>query len=127
MLWCSVNLSAKAAHILAGATSGSGRDLRAESNQQEIDQRDQGGSDAGGDQDVIGPEATAQRIEGGSGGFPGHYGGLGQAGPAFCEADHTRRIILRLGLRNNLRSAELIQLGCGQEPGQWVKRSGHNG
>ena len=109
MLWCGVNLSAKAAHILAGATSGSHRDLQAESHQQEIDQRDQGGSDAGGDQDVIGPEATAQRIEGGSGGFPGHYGGLGQAGPVFCEADHTRSIILRgNSFGNNLRPAELI-------------------
>jgi hypothetical protein len=37
-----------------------------ESHQQEIDQRNQGGSDTGGDQDVIGPE-VAGRIEGGAG------------------------------------------------------------
>jgi hypothetical protein len=67
MLWCSVNLPAMAAHTLAGATSGSRRDLQAESNQQEIDQRDQGGPDTGGDQDVVGPEVAAGRIEGGAG------------------------------------------------------------
>ena len=67
MLWCNVNLSPQAVHKVAGATSGSGRDLQAESNQQEIDQRDQGSSDASGDQDVVGPEVTARRIEGGSG------------------------------------------------------------
>jgi hypothetical protein len=37
------------------------------SHQQEIDQRDQGGSDTGSDQDVIGPEVATRRIEGGSG------------------------------------------------------------
>jgi hypothetical protein len=68
MLWCNVNLSAKAAYTLSrGATSVPHRHLRAKSKQQEIDQRNQGGPDACGDQDVIGPEVTARRIEGGSG------------------------------------------------------------
>ena len=68
-----------------------GRHLSAESDQDEIDQRDQGRSDAGGDQGVIGAD-VALRIEQWLAGFLGHFGGLGQAGRAFCEAGHIRRI-----------------------------------
>ena len=70
-----------------GPTNAASRDLSAESNQDEIDQRDQGGAYAGSDQGVVGPE-VGLRIERGWVGLLGHFGGLGQAGPGSCEADH---------------------------------------
>ena len=66
------------------------RCLSAESNQDEIDQRDQGCPDTGADQGVVGAD-IALRIERCLVGFPGHFGGLGQAGRTFCEADHIWR------------------------------------
>ena len=67
---------------------------QAESDQNEIDQRDQGRSDAGGDQGVVSADAGL-RIERGSVGFSGHLGGLGQAGRVFCEARHIRPIFFK--------------------------------
>jgi hypothetical protein len=61
-----------------------------QSNQDEIDQGDQRGPDAGGDQDVVGPD-IGLRIERWWVGFSGHFRALGQRGPAFCEADHIWR------------------------------------
>src|SRR3979490_1519955 len=68
-----------------------GRRLSAGSNQNEIDERDQGRSDARRDQGVIGAD-VALRIERWLEGFLGHFGGLGQAGRIFCEAGHIRGI-----------------------------------
>ena len=63
----------------------------ASSNQDEIEQRNQGGADAGGDQGVIGAD-VAPRVERCLVGFSGHFGGLGQPGRTFCELDHIRPI-----------------------------------
>lgn len=90
MLWCSVNLSVGAAHTLPGQRAARAAISGLKSDQQEIDQRDQGGPDAGGDQEVIGTD-VAVRIERRLAWFLAHFGGLGQAGPAFCERDHIRR------------------------------------
>src|ERR1700694_2445201 len=68
-----------------------GRRLSAGSNQKEIDERDQGRSDARRDQGVIGAD-VALRIERWLEGFLGHFGGLGPAGRIFCEAGHIRGI-----------------------------------
>src|ERR1700730_9857626 len=67
------------------------RRLSAGSNQNEIDERDQGRSDARRDQGVIGAD-VALRIERWLEGFLGHFGGLGQAGRIFCEGGHIRWI-----------------------------------
>ena len=61
------------------------------SDHQQIDQRNQGGPDAGGDQGVVDGKVVA-RIERWVGCFVGHPGELGQAGPEFCEADHIQRV-----------------------------------
>lgn len=58
-----------------------------ESNQDEIDQGDQGRTDAGGDQGVVGAD-VALRIVRGLAGFLGHPADLGQGVPAICEAGH---------------------------------------
>ena len=56
-----------------------GRQPRRWSDQNEIDQGDQGRSDACCDQGVVGADLSS-RIERWLAGFPGHSGGLGQAG-----------------------------------------------
>ena len=66
-----------------------GRRSGAGSNQKQIDQRNQGGPDAGSDQDVIGAD-IAMRIERWLARFLDHFGGLGQAQRIVCEADHIR-------------------------------------
>ena len=63
------------------------RHLSAESDQDEIDQGEQGGPNAGGDQGVVGTE-VGLRIERRWVGFLGHFGRLGQADASVCEADH---------------------------------------
>jgi hypothetical protein len=97
------------------ATSVPNRHLSAGSNQDEIDQRDQGGAYAGSDQGVVGPE-VGLRIERGWVGFLGHFGGLGQAGPDSCEADHIGKISLTLGVAGNSWAIPgLVMAGfCGQ-------------
>lgn len=61
--------------------------LSAESNQDEIDQGNQGRADAGGDQGVVGAD-VAPRFERCSLCFVGHFERLGRAGESFCEVDH---------------------------------------
>jgi hypothetical protein len=62
----------------------------AESNHDEIDQRNQGRADAGGDQGVVDAKVV-WRTERWLVGFIGHFGGLGQASRPACEADHIGR------------------------------------
>jgi hypothetical protein len=61
------------------------------SDHQQIDQRNQGGPDAGDDQGVVDGEVVA-RIERRVGCFIGHSGELGQAGLEFYDADHIQRV-----------------------------------
>jgi hypothetical protein len=61
------------------------------SNQDEIDQREQGRRYAGSDQRVVGSEAGFG-VERGWQGFLGHSGQLRQAAAALCEVDHTGKI-----------------------------------
>ena len=70
-----------------GATNVRSRHLSSESNQDEIDQGDQGRPDAGGDQGVIDTD-VGLRIERRWVGFFGHFGRLGQAVRILSEADH---------------------------------------
>jgi hypothetical protein len=79
------------AYLFQGRRTLPDHDPGAESNQQEIDQPDQGGPDADGDQAVVGAD-VARWIERWLGCFLGHFGNLGQAGRNFCEADHIRRV-----------------------------------
>jgi hypothetical protein len=57
-----LNLSPPATTYLLDAAASGTRDLRAESNQNEIDQRDQGRCDARGHQGVVGPK-VGLRVE----------------------------------------------------------------
>jgi hypothetical protein len=66
----------------------------AESNEQEIDQRDQGCSRANGDQDVVGAD-VGFRIKRRWAGFLVHLRRLGQAGRSFCEPGHIRRTFFK--------------------------------
>lgn len=104
--------------MVKGATSGASRDLRAGSNQQEIDQRDQGSPNAGSDQHIVSAEAAA-RIERRLVRFLRHFGFLGPAGPTSCEAGHIRWISLSLGSPGTgLRAPELVSAGTGQNSRQ---------
>jgi hypothetical protein len=108
--------------------------LSAESNQDEIDQRNQGSADAGGDQGIVGAD-VGLRIERCLVGFSGHFGGLGRAGRSFCELGHIRPIffaassservdVIRVGKTRPAVSLDKTGQGqaMGQQVGQW--RSG---
>ena len=64
---------------------------RLKSDQNEIDQRDQGRSNARRDQGVVGA-GVGFRVERWLAGFRGHFGALGRGGQNFCEAHHIQRI-----------------------------------
>jgi hypothetical protein len=107
-----------------------GRHPGAGSNQKQIDQRDQGGPDAGSDQDVIGAN-VAMRIERWLARFLDHFGGLGQAHRIVCEADHIRRSFFglrvcsrRFGARVYLEP--MTDAGVGNS-GEWVQAGTGNG
>ena len=58
-----------------------------DSGQKQIGESDQGGANAGGNQDVVGPEVALNvKLV-----FPGHYRGLGQWNIGVCEVVHIRR------------------------------------
>jgi len=106
----------------------------AASNQKQIDQRDQGRADAGSDQGIVGAEA-ALGVERCWVGFLGHFGGLEQAGPGLCEADHIpsiffkakfreRVVSVRIGIGRGLSGADKAQ-AMGQQIQPW--RAGDGG
>ena len=87
------------------------------SDQDEIEQRDQGCAYAGGDQGIVGPE-IGFRIVRWLAGVLGHGGYLRQAAGGLCELDHTRRIFFAAGYGTERRLPGLDQdAGLDQENG----------
>jgi hypothetical protein len=88
--------------------------LSAESNQDEIDQRNQGGADTGGHQGIVGADVGV-RIERCLVRFSGHFGGLGRAGRSFCELGHILPIFFAA---SSSERVDVIRVGKDKAGGQ---------
>jgi hypothetical protein len=102
--------------------------LGAESDQDEIDQRNQGGADADGDQGIVGAD-VGPGIERCLLGFSGHFGGLGRAGRTVCELGHIRRIFFAA---SSSEQVDVIRVGKGKagrfrpdRDRRWASKSGN--
>jgi hypothetical protein len=110
-------------HYPKGRPMVSSRCPGAESNQDEIDQRNQGRADAGGDQGVISAE-VALGFEWCALCFFGHFERLGRAGRTFCEVDHIRRGFLRAFHWNGPARSGLVTTRTGQGR-RWASNFNH--
>ena len=92
---------------------------RADSGQEKIDQRDRGGTDANGNQGIVGGD-IAPRIGGGWAGFTRHLANLGGPGAVLCEQRHIWQTLLRL--RNGSPDFGLARARTGR---RWTKGTGN--